>query len=101
MKRVTVLDSEVLRVERGNAKKRIPFDFYPGDVIGEWTIIERNRDDNGRKVYRARCSCGTEAILKYSKIRQNKNLMCSYCIDKAFRLARKKNKRRPFFREGC
>lgn len=59
-----------------------------GDVVGEWTLLERLSQRKNNTYFRCRCSCGNEGDINASSLRQGKSKKCRDCHKTAMRAPR-------------
>jgi len=55
---------------------RLEHELKAGDVVGKWTVVEYLHDENK---YRARCSCGTVAIIQKRTLERCLTTQCFTC----------------------
>lgn len=53
-----------------------------GDVFGSWAVIERSGSQNGRALWRCRCTCGNESHVTTSNLLSGTSTRCRSCASK-------------------
>lgn len=61
------------------ATSRIPRIDLIGKTISNFTIVELAAPDSGRIMWRCRCSCGNERVLRQTALLQGRPRQCSSC----------------------
>jgi len=67
-----------------NCKKVI----NPGDVFGDWTVINEVKMAEKRKHYLVQCKCGFQRILKGIRLRFGDSLKCRTCGSSKHKMSR-------------
>lgn len=56
--------------------KRHPCPEKPGDRVGRWTLVSRQRTASGRLGWLCRCECGEESVVLTHKLRSGQSRSC-------------------------